>query len=45
MSQTNQENHIASLHASLAATWSAFVEDRVVHSWRQDLQDMAPPIN
>ena len=35
----------ASLHASLAPTYSASVVDRAVHSWRQDLQDMTPPIN
>ena len=45
MSQANLDSHTASLHALLAATYSASVMDRAVHSWRRDLQDMAPIMN
>ena len=45
MSQANLESHTPSLHASLDATYSTFVVDRAIHSWRRDLQDMALPIN
>ena len=34
MSQDNLESHTSSLHTSLAATYSAFVVDKVVHLYK-----------
>ena len=45
MSQANLDNHMTSLHALLATTYSGSIVDRAVDSWRRDLQDMAPPKN